>query len=462
MSLRRYIGDRAFYRRLSAIMIPMLVQNLITNFVSLLDNLMVGQVGTEPMSGVAIVNQLLFVLNLFLFGGLAGVGIFTAQFYGKGDEEGIRSTVRAKLWFALIAVGLGAGVFLGFGEKLISLFLHEGEEALDLAATLRYGKDYLAVMLVQIAPFAMTQVYSSTLRETGETVVPMRAGIAAVLVNLVFNYILIFGKLGAPALGVVGAAMATVLSRFVECGIVMLWTHRHRQRMPYIRGLYRSLRVPAGLLKQILVLGTPLLLNELLWSGGMTVLNQCYSLRGLEVVSSFNISSTVGNLFFCAFIAMGNSISIMIGQLLGAGELERAVDEDRKLIAFSLVLSVGVGLLMALVAPLIPQAYNTTDTVKALAEKLLLIYAAMMPLYSYTNSCYFTLRSGGKTLITFVFDSLFVWVVCIPVAFVLSRYTQMPILPMYAIVELTNLIKCGIGFVMVRQRKWVVNLVGKA
>ena len=462
MSLRRYIGDRAFYRRLSSIMIPMLVQNLITNFVSLLDNLMVGQVGTEPMSGVAIVNQLLFVLNLFLFGGLAGVGIFTAQFYGKGDEEGIRSTVRAKLWFALIAVGLGAGVFLGFGEKLISLFLHEGEEALDLAPTLRYGKDYLAVMLVQIAPFAMTQVYSSTLRETGETVVPMRAGIAAVLVNLVFNYILIFGKLGAPALGVVGAAMATVLSRFVECGIVMLWTHRHRQRMPYIRGLYRSLRVPAGLLKQILVLGTPLLLNELLWSGGMTVLNQCYSLRGLEVVSSFNISSTVGNLFFCAFIAMGNSISIMIGQLLGAGELERAVDEDRKLIAFSLVLSVGVGLLMALVAPLIPQAYNTTDTVKALAEKLLLIYAAMMPLYSYTNSCYFTLRSGGKTLITFVFDSLFVWVVCIPVAFVLSRYTQMPILPMYAIVELTNLIKCGIGFVMVRQRKWVVNLVGKA
>ena len=462
MSLRKYIGDRAFYRRLSAIMIPMLVQNLITNFVSLLDNLMVGQVGTEPMSGVAIVNQLLFVLNLFLFGGLAGVGIFTAQFYGKGDEEGIRSTVRAKLWFALIAVGLGAGVFLGFGEKLISLFLHEGEEALDLAATLRYGKDYLAVMLVQIAPFAMTQVYSSTLRETGETVVPMRAGIAAVLVNLVFNYILIFGKLGAPALGVVGAAMATVLSRFVECGIVMLWTHRHRQRMPFIRGLYRSLRVPAGLLKQILVLGTPLLFNELLWSGGMTVLNQCYSLRGLEVVSSFNISSTVGNLFFCAFIAMGNSISIMIGQLLGAGELERAVDEDRKLIAFSLVLSVAVGLLMALVAPLIPQAYNTTDTVKALAEKLLLIYAAMMPLYSYTNSCYFTLRSGGKTLITFVFDSLFVWVVCIPVAFVLSRYTQMPILPMYAIVELTNLIKCGIGFVMVRQRKWVVNLVGKA
>ena len=461
MTRGKYIGDRAFYRRLATVMLPILVQNLITNFVSLLDNVMVGQVGTEPMSGVAIVNQLFFVFNLCIFGGLAGAGIFTAQFFGKGDEEGVRSTMRVKLWFALLAVGACLGIFLLFGEQLISLFLHEGQEDLDLGETLRQGKAYLAVMLVQAAPFALTQVYSSTLRETGETVLPMRAGIAAVLVNLVFNYLLIFGKLGLPALGVVGAAIATVLSRFVECGIVLSWAHRHRERLPFIRGLYRSLRVPGGLLRQILLLGAPLLLNEFLWSGGMTVLNQCYSLRGLEVVSAFNISSTVGNLFFCAFIAMGSAISIIVGQLLGAGELERAVDEDRKLIFFSLVLSAVVGLLMALVAPLVPRVYNTTDAVKALAEKLLLVYAAMMPLYSYTNSCYFTLRSGGKTWITFVFDSLFVWVVCVPAAYVLAHFSRVPILPMYAAVELTNLIKCVLGFFMVRDRKWVVNLVGK-
>ncbi len=461
MRLRAYIGDRAFYRRLFAVMVPILIQQLITNFVSLLDNVMVGQVGTEPMSGVAIVNQLLFVYNLCIFGGLAGAGIFTAQFYGKGDWKGLQDTVRTKLWFALLAAAACLTVFLLFGEQLISLFLHQGEEDLDLEATLGFAKDYLAVMLIQTLPFALTQVYSSTLRESGETVLPMRAGIAAVLVNLVFNYILIFGKLGIPALGVVGAAVATVLSRFVELTIILVWTHRHREKNPFVVGLYRSLRVPGKLLRQILVLGSPLLLNELLWSGGMTVLNQCYSLRGLEVVSAFNISSTVGSLFFCAFIASGNAISIMIGQLLGAGELERAVDEDRKLIAFSLALSVAVGLVMALTAPLVPQVYNTTDTVKALAVKLLLVYAAMMPLFSYTNSCYFTLRSGGKTVITFVFDSLFVWVVSIPVAFVLSRWTRMGIVTMYLIVELLNVIKCVIGFILVRNRRWVVNLVGK-
>ena len=462
MRLRSYIGDRAFYRRLSAVMVPILIQQLITNFVSLLDNLMVGQVGTEPMSGVAIVNQLLFVYNLCIFGGLAGAGIFTAQFYGKGDQEGLRSTVRFKLWFALLAVLTCLGVFLLFGDKLITLFLHPGEEDLDLAATLRYAKEYMAVMLIQTAPFALSQVYSGTLRETGETLLPMRAGIAAVFVNLLFNYVLIFGKLGVPALGVVGAAAATVLSRFVELAIILVWTHSHRERCPFAVGLYRSLRVPSALFRRILVLGTPLLLNEFLWSGGMTVLNQCYSLRGLEVVSAFNISNTVGNLFFCAFIAMGNAISIIVGQLLGAGELERAVDEDRKLIAFSLALSVGVGLLMALVSPFIPQVYNTTDAVKALAVKLLLVYAAMMPLFSYTNSCYFTLRSGGKTLITFAFDSLFVWVFSIPAAFYFSRGTDMGIVLMYAIVELLNLVKCVIGAVLVRRRRWVVNLVGKA
>ena len=460
MTLRKYIGDRAFYHRLFTVMVPILIQNLITNFVGLLDNIMVGQVGTEPMSGVAIVNQLLFVFNLCVFGGLAGAGIFTAQFYGKGDTEGLRNTVRIKLWFTLLCLGMCLGIFLSFGEKLISLFLHEGEEDLDLAATLRYGKEYLAVTLIQTIPFAVTQIYSSTLRETGETVLPMRAGITAVLVNLVFNYILIFGKLGAPALGVVGAAIATVLSRFVECSIVLLWTHRHKERNPFVVGLYRSLRVPGSLLKQVVILGTPLLINELLWSGGMTVLNQCYSLRGLEVVSAFNISSSFSNLFFCAFLAMGSAISIIIGQLLGAGELERAVDEDRKLIAFSTVLSAVMGALMALLAPLLPQIYNTTDAVKALALKLLWVTAAMMPLYAYTNSCYFTLRSGGKTVITFVFDSLFVWVLCIPTAFILSRYTVVPIVPMYILVELLNLIKCLIGFYLVKNRKWVVNLVG--
>jgi putative MATE family efflux protein len=441
-------------------MVPILIQNLITNFVSLLDNIMVGQVGTEPMSGVAIVNQLFFVFCLCIFGGQAGPGIFTAQFFGKGDNEGVRHTMRVKLYVALGAVLVFGVVLLRFGDKLIGLFLHEGEEGLDLAATLGYGKSYLNVMLWQMIPFAACQLYASTLREAGETVLPMKAGIIAVFVNLCFNYILIFGKFGFPALGVVGAAIATVIARIVECAIVISWPYRHPERCPYVKGAFRSLAVPGALFRQIAVMGFPLLINELLWSGGMTMLNQCYSLRGLEVVSAFNISSTISNLFFCAFLAMGNAIAIIVGQQLGAGELEKARDDDRKLIAFSVALSVVVGALMALVAPLLPRMYNTTEGVRQLAVSLLLIGAALMPMHAFANACYFTLRSGGKTIITFIFDSLFTWLLSIPAAFVLSRYTSLPILPMYTAVEALNIFKCILGFMLVRSGKWVVNLVG--
>ena len=457
--LKKYIGSRAFYRKLFAILIPILIQNVITNFVSLLDNIMVGQVGTEPMSGVAIVNQLLFVFNLCIFGGLAGAGILTAQYYGSGDHRGVADTFRAKLYIAFAAAVAFLTIFSLSGETLIRQFIHEGSENLDMAATLLHARDYLHIMLFQIPPFAFQMVYASTLRETGETVLPMKAGITAVLVNLVLNYILIFGKFGAPVLGVEGAAIATVVARYIECTIIVVWTHRHRERNPFLYTAYTTFRIPGALVKQIAIMGLPLLINELLWSSGMAILNQCYSMRGLEVVSATNISSTVSNLFFCAFLSMGNAISIIVGQILGAGELERAVDEDRKLIAFSVVLCAAVGLVMAFIAPLVPRIYNTSESVRSLASELIFVVALFMPFYAFTNSCYFTLRAGGQAVITFVFDSLYQWTLVVPLAFVLSRFTSLPIIPMYIAVQAMEFVKCFIGYYFLKKRKWVRDLV---
>ena len=459
LNLRKLIGNRAFYRKLFAVMLPILVQNVITNFVSLLDNIMVGQVGTEPMSGVAIVNQLLFVFNLCIFGGLAGAGILTAQYFGSGDAKGIADTFRAKLYIALAAVIGFIAVFTLGGETLIRQFIHEGGEQLDMAATLRHARDYLEIMLFQIPPFALQMAYSSTLRETGETVLPMKAGITAVMVNLILNYILIFGKLGAPALGVEGAAVATVIARYIECGIIIVWTHRHRDRNPFLETAYTTWRIPAALLRRIAAMGLPLLVNELLWSSGQAILNQCYSMRGLEVVSAVNISSTVSQLFFCAFLSMGNATSIIVGQLLGAHELEKAVDEDRKLIAFSVALCAAVGLVMAFIAPLVPRIYNTSDNVRHIAAELIRVVAVFMPVYAFTNSCYFTLRAGGQAIITFVFDSLFHWGLVVPLAFVLSRFTGLPILQMYIAIQCMDLIKCVLGYVLIKKRTWVRDLV---
>ena len=456
---KRYIGDKAFYRRVFGVAVPIIIQNGITNFVSLLDNIMVGQVGTVPMSGVSIVNGLLFVFNLCVFGASSGAGIFTAQFHGSGDHKGVRHTFRFKLLACLTISLLGIAIFTLGGSDLIGLYLTGEGDAATAARALESGLKYLAVMIWGFLPFALTNAYASTLRETGETFVPMAAGICAVLVNLVLNYILIFGRFGAPAMGVEGAALATVISRYVELAIVSGWTHRNTEKNPFIAGAYRSLYIPVKLLKSIVRKGMPLLLNEFLWSTGMAFMNQCYSTCGLDVVPAMNISSTLFNLSSVVFLSMGNAVGILMGQMLGAGNPEPQVrDSNRKLLVVSILSGLVFGALMCAVSGIFPQIYNTTDAVRHLAAQLICVSAVMMPFNSYTNATYFTLRSGGQTLVTFLFDSCFVWTVCVPLAFCLSRFTAIAILPLYILCQGTDLIKCILGAFMLKQGKWIQNL----
>ncbi len=456
---KKYIGDRAFYRRVLTIVIPIIIQNGITNFVSMLDNIMVGQVGTLPMSGVSIVNQLLFVFNLCIFGATAGAGIFTAQFQGSGDNDGIRHTFRFKIIICSILGIAGIALLAGFSEPLIRLFLTGSGDPADASAILDYGQRYLRVMLLGLIPFSICNAYAGTLKETGETFIPMLGGIMATLVNLVLNYILIFGHFGAPELGVEGAAIATVISRFVELGIVAGWTHLHRQKNPFIVGAYRSLRIPAGLLKNIIVKGMPLLFNELLWSSGMTFMNQSYSTCGLDVVPALNISTTLFNLTSVVFMSMGVADGILMGQMLGSSApREQVRDASRKL----LFISVSSGLLFALVSVvlsgLFPHIYNTTGQVRALASQLILITSLFMPFDAYTNATYFMLRSGGQTYITFLFDSGFVWVCMVPLGFVLSRFVHLSILPLFFACQATNILKALLGSVFLKKGKWIQNL----
>lgn len=459
--LRKYIGTKEFYKTALLVAIPIMIQNGITNFVSMLDNIMVGRVGTEEMTGVAIVNQLIFVFNLCIFGAVSGAGIFGAQFYGKGNHDGLRYTFRYKLLVCLAICVLGIAVFLGWGDALIRLYLRGEGTPEEIAASFGFAKRYLHVMLVGFVPFALVQCYAGTLRETGETVLPMKAGIVAVAVNFVFNYLLIFGSFGAPKLGVEGAAIATVLSRFAEAAIVIIWTHRHTERNIFIRGAYRSLTIPKKLFLQISRKGLPLLINETLWAGGMAMLSQCYSIRGYDVISASNIASTVGNVFNVAFLAMGNAVGILIGQKLGAGKLEEAREDDRKLIAFSVVICIGIGAVMAALSPLFPLAYNTTDKIRHLASQMMCIVACCMPIHAFSNAAYFTIRSGGKTLITFFFDSFYMCAFAVPVIYLLSRFTAMPIILLYLCSQLTELGKCLVGFILIKRGSWVRNIVSQ-
>ena len=451
--------NKAFLKSVLLIAVPIMIQNGFTNFVNLLDNIMVGRLGTEPMSGVAIVNQLIFVFALCIFGGFSGAGIFTAQYFGKDDAEGIRNTFRFKLILGAILTAVAVTVFLIFDDQLIGFFLSESADGGDLAATLVYAKDYLRIMLIGLPAFAMVQAYASTLRECGQTVVPMKAGVAAVLVNLVFNYLLIYGKLGFPALGVKGAAIATVISRYVEASIVMIWTHGKQHVMPFAKTLYRTLKVPRALVGRIMSKGMILLVNEALWSLGMTLLTQCYSTRGLSAVAGVNISNVLNNLFKVVFLAFGNSVGIMVGRLLGAGKLEEARETDRKIIIFSVFISSFIGLLMISVSGLFPRIYNTTDAARAIATSLILVQGICMPIDAFKNATYFTIRSGGRTFITFLFDGFSIIAVNYPIAFILSRFTSASVLWIFISVQIGGLVKCILGYILVKKGVWIRNIV---
>ncbi len=458
--MSRLKNSWSFYKKTLMIAVPIMIQNLITNFVALIDNIMVGQVGTEQMTGVAIVNQLLFVFNVTIFGALSGAGIFCAQFFGKKDDEGVRSTFRFKFLTVAVLTVLGIGVFLLFGDNLITMYLHDAEEGIDLGLTFGYAKNYLLIMLVGLVPFALEQVYSSTLREGREATPPMVAGIVAVVTNTVLNYLLIFGKFGFPQLGVEGAAIATIISRYVQVAIVAIWTHTHKARAAFICGAYRSMRVPAALAKNMFIKGLiPLMANEFLWSAGVSALVQCYSLRGIDVVAGLNIANVVINLFNVAFIAFGSGVSIVIGQLLGANKLEDARRAAPRLIGFAGAMCVAIGGAMACFSGVFPLAYNTSDNVRSLASMFILISAALMPVHSILHSTYFTLRSGGKTLITFIFDSGFSWLISVPLAYCLAHFTNMNIMWLYLCCQSVEAVKCLIGLVLIKKGVWLSNIV---
>jgi len=455
----KLIGNKAFYKMVLLLVVPIVIQQGITNFVSLIDNIMVGRLGTEAIAGVAIGNQLMFVFNISIFGGISGASILGAQFFGRGDMEGVKYTFRFKLIISMIVLAIAMTIFSAMGTSLLQAFVNEGSEQGDLVLTLKNGTNYLHIMMVGLLPFVLSQCYSSTLRDTGETVIPMVASIIAVALNFVLNGILIFGLFGAPKLGVVGAAIATVISRYAELFYMLFKTYRNLHKFTFFRGALKSLRIPLPITSKVMLTSWPLLVNEFLWSFGQTMLSRNYSLRGLDVVGAFAISNTVGNLFFIVCIAMGSAISILVGQQLGAGKIEEAKETDYKLLFFNVCIHIGIGLLLAAVARLVPEVYVTTKEVKWLATKFLYVYAASLPLIAFNHGSYFTLRSGGKTFVTFLFDSISTWAVSIPLAYVLVNHTELDIVMIYFIVMYADLFKAVIGFFMVKSGVWAKKIV---
>ena len=457
--ISRYVGDRKFYRSVIAVAIPIMLQMGITNFVNLLDNIMVGTLGTESISGVSIVNQFVFVFNLLVFGAVSAAGIFTAQFHGSSDRENVRATFRFKLMITLAVGVLGTVFFYIFSDVLINLFLHDEGNGANLEIAFGEAKSYLKYILIGLVPYSISQSYASTMRETEKTVLPMVASIISVVTNFALNLILIFGLLGVPALGVAGAAIATSISRFAELGILLVWGHAHRRNYYFLDGVFHTLRVPFSLIGRIATKGFPIIVNELFWSLAITMRNQCYSTRGLDALAASGVAQTIFNVFSVVYLAMGSAIAIMVGNRLGAGDIEGAKDTSRKMIAFSITASLVIGLLLMIATPYLPLLFDVGDSVRSLAAYMMRVNCLLMPVYAFANTSYYTIRSGGKVAITMLMDSGFMWACVVPVSAVLAYFTGLNIYVLYAVCQATDILKVIFASILLKKYNWARRMV---
>jgi len=428
---------------------PLFCSNLLQQFYNLTDTALAGHLlGAAALAQIGATAALYGLIMNFAFGMNNGLALTVSRYFGAGDENGMR---RAVGWMVTLSVGtslvLTATSLLGRGALLT--LLQVPAETWDGAAA------YLTVILLGIPLTMLYNMEAALLRAVGNSITPL----LFLLFSTVLNIGLDAAFMGPLGLGVRGAAIATVIARYIEAIYLILHTHRREKTFIFAQGLYKSLYLPGAVVKKILLTGTPLMLNELFWSVGTTMISQSYSTRGLTVVAATNIAGTVWNLFCVIMFAMGNAVSIIIGQQLGAGEIEEAKRTDNKLLFFTVVLHIGVGALIAITAPFIPLIYNTTPEVQHLTTELLFVAGAALPIQAFAHVTYFTIRSGGKTFITFLFDCVFTWLIPLPIAFFCSRYTALSIIGIYALVQFADIIKVIIGSILLRSGIWANNVV---
>jgi putative MATE family efflux protein len=449
MRYSKFIGPKQFYKDVLKIAVPLMLQQLITSFVNLVDNLMVGQLGDASLGGVAATNRFYMIAFFATFGILAAAGIFIAQYFGAKDREHMKQSFR----FSILSAYLVILPFFVLGflkpEWGIQYFTSD-------AGIVSEGIKYMSVASFSLLPLGLILAMTSAMRSTGETKIPLYAGIISVLTNAIFNYILIFGHFGFPAMGVAGAAYATIIARFVELGILMFVMKV--KAFAFSTKISEIFHISKMIVRNVSYKAAPLALNEFLWASGMATLFKFYATRGPEVISGMSIAGTTADLFFTLFGGMAVASTVMISQPLGANDLETGRANGYRMLGFSMFLAMCFAILMFGSSFIVPYFYNVSDEARSISQNVLRIMSFMFWIYMGTAQCYFILRAGGDTKSTFLMDSGFMWFVNIPVVFAFAYLTKYPIYIVYIAGQSTDFIKLSFSYWLVKKEKWVINL----
>lgn len=443
------IKNREFMKKVMVIALPIMIQQLITNSVNLLDNLMVGQLGGFAISGVAAANKFFMIGAFGTMGIVIASSIFIAQFYGAKQTQHIKESFRYSIIASLIIMlpFVLAGIFL---PVQIAGFFNSDPGLAEVVSV------YMPVAALTFIPMAISMAIASAMRSLGNTKLPLYASLLALVNNAFFNYVLIFGHFGFPRLGVLGAALGTLIARVVELGFLLYLLKKND--FVFKTRVIDLFVIEKRLIQRITVRGIPLVINELLWSSGQALLFKFYATRGAYVMSSMTILQTTADLFFILFGGMAAATTILVAQKLGSNELEEAKENAFSLFGFAVLLALLFGVLMFTTSFVVPNLYAVSAEIKALAANMIRIYAVFFWIYMLNTQSYFTLRAGGDMMATLKLDAGFMWLINLPIVGLLAYFTSANIYVVFIAGQLTDLLKLGISLFFVRQEGWVKNL----
>lgn len=448
----------SFYSKALKIAIPVMAQLLVQNLVSLIDNFMVAGLGDIKMSGVNISGQIIFLFIVLLGTICTAAGIFMTQFSGADDAKGMGQAFCFKLWFGLFAAAVFMVVCLGLPRFALSFMVKGNTQA---EAILDQGQQYIWIIAFTGIPIVVASVIASSLREIGEVKVPLLISIAATAVNTFFNWVFIYGHLGAPRLEVRGAALATVIARSVEmlCFIVYMFV----KKPPFAIGILDMLCVNFKLYREICARAAMSTCSEMLWAIVETVSAALYNGRGgSEVVSGMSASFAIANLFFVSFSGIITATGVILGKSLGRGDLEKARKEKVWLLNGANVFGVmmtAVGLVTILLVPHVFK--NLSGQAQGICKQMVLVMALYMPAWVYINAQFSVSRSGGDTMMGMLVDGVGHLFIALPGIFLMAKLTAIGPVAMYAIVKAVEFPKIMIASWWLKKERWLVNLAAK-
>lgn len=443
------LKDKTFYNKMLAISLPIMLQNLISSVLNMVDTVMVGALGEAQIAAVGLANQVFFVFFLLIYGINSGCGIFIAQYWGSKDEENIRRT---------IGFSVSAGAVVGLAFTLLALYMPR--QIMQFFTTdqkvIEYGIGYMRYVSLSYMLTSISIAFSFAARNIGDVKAPTIISTSSLLVNGLLNFILIFGYFGFPRLEVQGAAIATVIARLVEAVALIYWVYVLRKSKVLAPGLKDIKRLTSKYIGNILVTAIPVILNDVFWALGMTMYSAAYARIGTTAIASIQIANTVQNIFIVISIGLASSCAVMLGNEIGSGNKDNAILYANRFMRISALGGMLLGIILILISPIILMLFSNTQAVQQSAQKILLIMGVFLWARFMNNTLIVgILRSGGDTTFSMILETCSVWLVGVPLAFAGALWWNISVYLVYTLISLEELVKIFLGMIRVRSKKWV-------